>query len=201
MITINKSTTKVINSHLTCGTLLSDKRIEIFADKETHKVYFKQYGQTFRFVDLPTKYKELYMFKLFKDDEATKQLHKKYSSLDEMLEHFAFCLHGDADIHPDIVDGNITEAENFRCKPGLECECLKWQSKNITIDGKKLTRYQLELTLALATGKPDKVICLEMANPITQSTLDTRKRLLYKFANVHCKAEFVAKAINQKVIQ
>lgn len=116
----------------------------------------------------------------------------------EAIEQFAFCVYGAADHEPDFdAEGNLQEADNFICSHN--CKCLKWESKKITVDGKKLTPRQIEIVQLLASDLPDKAIADELG--ITESTLNTHKSQLFEKFNVASKPGLIKKAIEQKIIQ
>lgn len=178
------------------GLMLGDTSTELFGCRDTKKVFALSNGQTIKFEELhPTK-RALIFEKLLSDDVALEDL--KTLSQAEAIERFAFCVYGAADHEPDFDSkGNLKQADNFICSNN--CMCLKWCSKNITIDGNKLTPRELEIVTLLASDKPDKQIADELE--ITESTLNTHKKHLFEKFNVYSKSGLITKAISNKIIQ
>jgi DNA-binding CsgD family transcriptional regulator len=181
---------------LPAGLLIGDKRTEMFGCRETKKVYALSDGKTIPFNEL-NRYKRALIFeKLLSDEKAFEDL--KNLSQDEAIENFAFCVYGAADHEPDFdEEGNLQSADNFICSNN--CKCLKWKSKEITVDGKKLTPKQIEIIQLLASDMPDKQIADALG--ICESTLDTHKKQMFIKFEVTSKAGLIIKATQQKIIQ
>jgi DNA-binding CsgD family transcriptional regulator len=133
--------------------------------------------------------------KLLDDPKAMEDL--KHLNQDQAIEQFAFCIYGDADNNPDFCpDGQLKQPDNFIC--GNNCQCLKWESKKIKINGNRLTIREIEIPQQLATDKSDKMIADELG--ISQSTLDTHKSHLFEKAGVYSKAGLIVAAIDKKIV-
>lgn len=193
---MDKFTTNSLIHQIPAGLMIGDTSTELFGCRETKKVFALSNGQTIKFEELnPTK-RALIFEKLLSDEAAIEDL--KNLSQSEAIERFAFCVYGAADHEPDFdCNGNLKQADNFICSNN--CQCLKWQSKNISIDGNKLTPRELEIVTLLASDKPDKQIADELE--ITESTLNTHKKHLFEKFNVYSKSGLITKAITNKIIQ
>lgn len=192
----DKSTTIGVIHQIPAGMMSDDKRTEIFGCRESKKTYFISEGVTSPFEKLNGHKKSLIFEQLLDDDVALNDL--KHLPQDEALAKFAFCIYGAADHVPDFDEnGNLNESDNFLCSNN--CTCIKWKSKNITVDGKPLTKKQIEVVTLLATDLADKQIADKMG--ITQSTLDSHKTKIFELFGVHGKPGLITKAINQKIIQ
>jgi DNA-binding CsgD family transcriptional regulator len=178
------------------GLLLGDKRTEIFGCRTTKKTFFVTNGQTSHFNEICGKKKALIFEQLLNDDHAIEDL--KNLPQNEAIEKFAFCIYGAADHEADFSeDGKLNKSDNFICSN--DCQCLKWKSKSITIDGIPLTAREIQIVTLLASDLADKQIASELK--ISESTLNTHKHNLFEKASVHSKSGLITKAINQKIIQ
>lgn len=178
------------------GVMPGDSNIELFADRQTRKVYFTRNGETKPFAQIPGIIKGKLLEKLLNDDKAMSDLN--HLTANEALEEYAFCLYGSADHLPDVgVDGELQNTDNFRC--GNQCKCLLWDSKRIDFNGYNLTGKQIRLIDLLKTGQPDKSIALELG--IAQVTLDQNKKRLFGVFGVQSKLELIMAATAAKIIQ
>ena len=192
----SKSNENLLIHQLPAGLLVGDTRTEIFGCRETKKVFTISNGVTKSFSELDPLKKVLIFEKMLDDDAAMEDL--KHLNQEEALQKFAFCVYGDANHEPDFCEnGTLQKADNFMCSDN--CQCLKWKSKNITVDDKTLTGRQLEIIKLLASDLCDKQIAFKLS--ITESTLDTHKTKLFEKFQVHSKQGLVTKAITQKIIQ
>lgn len=193
---MDKFTTNPIIHQIPAGIMIGDTTTELFGCRETKRVFALSNGQTIKFEELNPKKRALIFEKLLSDETAIQDL--KDLPQAEALEQFAFCVFGAADHEPDFCeDGQLKEADNFICSNN--CKCLKWSSKNITIDGNRLTPKEIEVVTLLASDKPDKQIADEL--DITESTLNTHKKNLFEKFNVYSKSGLITKAIANKIIQ
>ncbi|MBB3123766.1 DNA-binding CsgD family transcriptional regulator [Mesoflavibacter sabulilitoris] len=192
----DKSTTLNRIHQLPAGVMPGDKSTELFGCIQTRKVYILHNGTNKPFNDLPQNIKKQIVDQYLKDDVAQKDL--AHLKTKEALEQFAFCIYGAADSTPDFSEtGEFISDDNFMCSNN--CHCLKWKTKNITVDGNILTMRQIQIVQLLATDLPDKIIAHELN--ITESTLNTHKAKLFEKFNVQSKNGLIRKAINQKIIQ
>lgn len=192
----SKSTIKNEIHQIPAGLLIGDNRTEIFGCRTTQKSYFVSNGQTFPFAELEPLKKAQIFDQLLKDDAAFEDL--KHLPQDQAIENFAFCIYGAADHIADFCEnGQLNKADNFICSNN--CQCLKWKSKSISIDGHALTTREIEIVNLLASDLADKQIAYSLK--ITESTLNTHKQNLFEKAGVKSKSGLITKAINQKIIQ
>lgn len=192
----DKTTTLNRIHQLPAGFMVGDLNIELFGDLKTRKVFMIHNGQNKPFSELPQNIKKLIVDQYIKDDVARQDL--EHLSTKEAIEQFAFCIYGAADSTPDFSEtGEFVSDDNFMCSNN--CKCLKWKTKNITVDGNVLTLRQIQIVQLLATDLPDKIIAHELN--ITESTLNTHKAKLFEKFNVNSKQGLITKAINQKIIQ
>lgn len=193
---MSKFTTNQVIHQIPAGLLIGDNSTELFGCRETKKVFALSNGKTIPFSQLNPEKRALIFEKLLSDDAAFEDL--KNLSQSEAIEQFAFCVYGAADHNPDFCEnGKLKEADNFICSNN--CKCLKWNSKNITIEGNKLTPKEIELVTLFASDKPDKRIADDLQ--ITESTLNTHKKNLFEKFNVSSKSGLITKAISNKIIQ
>jgi DNA-binding CsgD family transcriptional regulator len=189
--------TQIIHK-LPAGMLPGSEEIEIFGDRNTRKVYFLQGGRALSFDEMPEALKKKLLDMLLKDDLAMNDL--QGFGYKKALEEFAFCVYGTADSNPDFdLNGEPQESDNFRCNKEGGCHCMKWQSKCIDYNGKKITGRQLTIIDLLKVGLPGKAIAARLG--ITESTLNTHKKNLFTLFECFSNVELVAKAIGAKIIQ
>jgi DNA-binding CsgD family transcriptional regulator len=192
----SKSTKENQIHQIPAGLLLGDKRTEIFGCRTTKKTFFVTNGQTSHFNEICGKKKALIFEQLLNDDVAVEDL--KHLPQEEAIENFAFCIYGAADHEADFCEnGDLHKADNFICSNN--CQCLKWKSKSITVDGIALTSREIQIVTLMASDLADKQIASELK--ISESTLNTHKHNLFEKASVHSKSGLITKAINQKIIQ
>ena len=193
---MDKFTTNPLIHQIPAGIMIGDKRTELFGCRETKRVFALSDGKTIPFQELNPIKRALIFEKLLSDEAAINDLKELPQA--EAIERFAFCIFGAADHEPDFCEnGQLKEADNFICSNN--CKCLKWNSKNISIDGNRLTPRELEIVTLLASDKPDKQIADELE--ITESTLNTHKKHLFEKFNVYSKSGLITKAITNKIIQ
>lgn len=191
-----KFTTNPLIHQIPAGLMIGDKSTELFGCRESKKVYALSDGKTIPFNQLDPTKRALIFEKMLSDDIAFEDL--KNLTQSEAIERFAFCVYGAADHEPDFdLEGNLKKADNFICSNN--CKCLKWLSKNITIEGNKLTPREIEIVTLFASDKPDKQIADILQ--ISESTLSTHKQHLFEKFNVHSKSGLITKAISNKIIQ
>jgi DNA-binding CsgD family transcriptional regulator len=192
----SKSTIKNEIHQIPAGLLLGDKRTEIFGCRTTKKAFFVTNGQTSHFNEICGNKKAQIFEQLLSDETAFSDL--KHLPQEEAIEQFAFCIYGAADHEADFCEeGELNKADNFICSNN--CQCLKWKSKSITVDGNALTIREFEIVTLMASDLADKQIAHQLN--ITESTLNTHKHNLFEKAGVKSKSGLITKAINQKIIQ
>lgn len=181
---------------LPAGIIPGDYNTELIGVRETRKVFAICNGATIPFIKINPVLKAMIFEQMLKDPIAVYDL--RHLEADEALEEYAFCLYGQADDAPDFTPaGTLGKPENFTC--GANCICLKWESKNITLNGHKLTPHQVNITQQLATDKADKQIADLLC--ISQDTLNSHKRKLFDYAGVKSKTGFARRAVTEKIVQ
>lgn len=196
---LDKSTSKNPTDQIhriPAGIRVGDRATELFACRETGKVFGISDGRTIAFSSICPEKRALIFEQLMDDDAAMADL----SDLtpEAALEQFAFCVYGAADSEPDFdADGNLGRPDNFICSNN--CRCLDWASKRMTINGNALTKRELQVLNHLASDKPDKMVAAELN--ISENTLDTHKRHLFDKAGVNSKSGLIVKAAKSKAIQ
>ena len=181
--------------NLPAGIIPGDFGTELFGIKETRKVFALSNGATIPFENINRVLKAKIYEMMMKDDRAMIDL--QHLTVDEALEEFAFCLYGSADGAPDFTPcGTPGKTENFRCS--ANCRCLKWNSKNITINGNSLTPREITVLNQLNSDKPDKQIAAEL--DIKVPTLAQHKKNLYEKAGVQSRPGLIEAALNENLI-
>ena len=192
----DKCTTLNIIHQLPAGLMQGDLRTELFGDRETKKVFAISNGQTLPFSALSANHITALRRKLEADDVALNDL--KHLPPSQQIERFAFCVFGAADANADFSEnGELMADDNFMCSDN--CKCLKWKSKNISVNDVSLSFRKIQIIKLLATDLCDKQIAEQLS--ISPSTLDTHKTQLFKIFGVFSKSGLITKAINLKIIQ
>lgn len=196
---LDKSTSKNSTDQIhriPAGIRVGDTATELFACRESGKVFGISDGRTIAFESICPKKRAMIYEQLLKDDAAMADLRDLTPEL--ALEQYAFCIYGAADSEPDFAaGGQLGKPDNFICSD--HCRCLNWASKQMTINGNALTKRELEVLNHLASDKPDKMVAAELN--ISENTLDTHKRHLFDKAGVNSKSGLIVKAAKSKVIQ
>lgn len=179
------------------GAMPGDLNIELFADRKNQKVFFMHNGKTFPFHELSARARGRLLQQLLSDEVAKKDL--AHLGVNKALERFAYCVYGTLDHRPDIDHtGMINGSDNFICQIS-GCNCLNWQSKQITYNGQAIKGKLLEVLLAYRKGHDDINVAdrLNIAAP----TLNTHKKKLFQIFGVYSKSEMIVAAIEAKIIQ
>ena len=175
------------------GLLSGDYNIEFIGIKETKKVLFLRNGKTYQWEELP---KSIFdkCKKKYKEDEVAQEQLSKYEP-NRQVELYIYHLYGDLDYSPDVLNGELTESENFR--HSQHCESLQWKSKWITIGSTVLKDRDLTIIDCVKKDYPDKMIADVLG--ITQSTFDYHKKKLFRKLNVHTKTGLIVKALKYNI--
>ncbi len=177
------------------ATMPTDTNIEFIGIPSTKEVIWFQYGNQHSFENLPIPIITKLASKYYSDTCAVAEITFMATDYKRQLEIYTYYIYGDADFTPDVIDGELQPAENFRDKK--DCILLKWNSKDITIDGQPLNTREINLIDLMMEGLPDKVIAHVFG--ITLSTLEYHKKRLYTKANVSHKDAFLLKILNERI--
>ena len=178
------------------GVLPSDSNIEFVGIRSTKEVLWLQHGCNHYFKDLPQTHFKLLKSAYLKDTKAVLFLSSITDSIERQVELYTYYMYGEVDGTADIMDGKLSDSENFR--DNQNCPSLLWNSKNINIGKHVLTDRQVFIIDCIAQDLPDKAIADLMG--ITPSTLDSHKSKLYKSVGVQTKAALIVTAFNHRII-
>tara|TARA_R110002167_G_scaffold364968_1_gene588378 strand:+ start:32720 stop:33316 length:597 start_codon:yes stop_codon:yes gene_type:complete len=177
------------------GMLPDDKDIEFIGIPSTMEVIWFQFGNQHAFSQLPDAYFQLLAEKYKSDVMAVQDIRAMAYDYERQIELYTYFIYGDADFTPDIIDGILQPAENFRhC---TDCISLQWITKDITINDSPLNTRELTICDGILGNLPDKVIAHNLG--IALSTFDFHKRNLYKKAGVDNKGAFLIKLFNERI--
>lgn len=180
---------------LPAGLHPKDAATEIFQCQQSGDLLALSEGKTILFRDLKGKIKAQILQMLLNDSIAMDDL-RKYPPM-EALERYTQCIFGAANSEADFdADGNLNATDNRICS--RNCMCLKWESKQILLNGKRLTPRLIDVLLELGTDKPDKQIADDLG--ITESTLNTHKKALFDIAEVQTRQALVKEAYKAKIL-
>ncbi|WP_378186855.1 response regulator transcription factor [Aquimarina sp. W85] len=177
------------------GILSTDDSIEFFGIRSTKQVKYIQNGNVFDFNQLHPKH-FITLYNAYRRD-ITACHYLKTVSRDSVaqVELYTYYCYGDLDYKPDMINGVLQPAENFRDK--INCPSLNFKSKNITIDGAVLTPRDIYIIDMVANELTDK--CIADSLGITLSTLGFHKKNLFKKINVQSKVGLIKKAMTENI--
>ncbi|MGK4567808.1 helix-turn-helix transcriptional regulator [Flavobacterium sp. 3HN19-14] len=191
----NQSNNQLIHQ-IHAGALPSDTSTELFACRDSRRVFGVSQGKTVPFNEICATKRAQIFKKLLGDSVAMEDL--KHLPETERIEQFAFCIYGGLDHQADFCEnGVLKESDNFLCSGN--CICRNWPSKKITLNNKRLTAKKIEVLTLLCSDLADKQIADQLQ--ISQSTLDTHKTQLFEIAGVFSKGGLIMAATRDKIIQ
>ncbi len=179
------------------------KDVEFFGIRKSKTVMFLQAGKVHLFEELQKDYYILLLNKFNKDLPARTYFKKREqelgfkATLNRKVEVYTYYCYGALDHTPDIKNGVLQPAENFR--DTLFCPSLQFSGKDITIDGAVLTQRDLTIIDMSARGCLD--IEIAAAVGMATSSLDTYKReKLFKKTNTRSKIELINKSYQYQIL-
>ena len=194
----NKATIKNdFRQNLIAGITQDSEGVEFFGIRKSKTVKFLYKGSAYPFNELSPKYYAILSNAFYEDVSAVKFFRKFQISEARKIELWTYYCYGDLDHTPDIIDGKLQPAENFR--DSLECPSLQFDSKQITIAGKPL--LPRELTIIDMISKDALDIEIAEALNITLSTLGFHKRQLFKKTNTQSRIGLLKIAMQENITQ
>jgi DNA-binding CsgD family transcriptional regulator len=195
---LDKSTKNGLESNvfkLPAGLHPKDASTEIFQDEQSGDLLAVSQGKSIHFREVNGKIRAQ-IFQLLLNDTVAMEDLRKYPPM-EALERFTKCIFGAANSEPDFDEnGNLNATDNRICS--RNCMCLKWESKKIILNGKRLTPRLIDVLLELGSDKPDKQIADDLG--ITESTLNTHKKALFDIAEVQTRQALIKEAYKAKIL-
>jgi DNA-binding CsgD family transcriptional regulator len=195
MINEHKNT-EITPLPIMAGVMPNDGNIEFIGIRETKEVLWMCHGSSRRFPDLPQTIFNLLVKAYRNDENAVRFLSGINVNEFRKIELYTYYMYGAVDSTPDICNGVLAAAENFRDKK--ECPSLLWNGKDITIGTHVLSSRQLIIVDAIREDLPNKAISSLLG--ITLSTLDFHIRNLYQAVGVQTKSALLAKAFQNQII-
>ncbi|HEA19980.1 MAG TPA: helix-turn-helix transcriptional regulator [Pricia antarctica] len=177
------------------GTLPDDSDIEFIGIPSTKQCIWFQYGNQHSFATLPDNIFQLLADQFHSDYRAVLDIGEMTHDYDRQIELYTYYVYGDADFSPDVIDGVLQPAENFR--DHLDCISLKWLTKDITLNGSPLNNRELLICDMMLENYTDKLMAHNLG--IALATFDHHKRNLYKKAEVDNKSAFIIKLFNERI--
>jgi len=192
---LKKNPNLAMHKKRVAGTLPGDGNIEFIGIPSTKEVVWFQFGNQHAFKHLPKKYITSLDLMFNRDHRAQIDIKAMADEKIRQLELYTYFVYGDADFYPDIVNGKLQPAENYRHDEN--CVSLKWMSKDITINGAPLNTRELKICDLILCNLPDKAIASELG--IAHSTFDIHKRNLYKKAGAQSKGAFILTLVKERI--
>lgn len=201
MINYCESTKKVDYTTLVAGIHPNDQNIEFFASETLAgipTVMWIQNGQSKKWRFLPKEFYSLCAEAYLKDEEAVTYFEEQFPSFDlnRRVEIWVYHCFGDLDHSADILSGVLQPSENFR--KTQNCPSLNFSYKNITINGKILTKRELAILDLMAEGLPDKAIYPELG--VSESHYNTIKRRILEKAGATSKPHLMLIAAKEHIV-
>lgn len=202
MINTYKSNKKNPFLNPIAGAHPADSSIEFFGClndiKNDVEVFWMQNGSSRSWRYLSDKNYQICNDALLSDKIAYAYLTENFPSISEnrKTELYIYALYGHLDNTPDMIDGILQPSENFRIS--ADCPSFGWSSKWFTLNGKILTRTEIDIIDCINIEMPDKMIASVIDK--SHSYLDQLKRNLFVKAGVSCKSGLMRIAVQEKII-
>ena len=177
---------------------MTDNSVEFFTHQNQLK--FIKSGQIASFTDLPFATIEILREEIDKSIEVKTALHDLHPTSEmKRIEQFAICRFGGIDKEGDIVDGKLQDGEFWACPMHGNCPHEGVLCKLPLINGKRLSKQDVQLIKLLSTDKTNEVIAEESEIPL--GTFHLAKKFLYKkLGNIQTKQELAILAMVHNII-
>lgn len=170
--------------------------IEFFGDRASKKVQWFQNGIKKNFDQLPPKVFALLSNAYNQDKPAKEILNTIGAPTIRQVELYTYYLWGSLDHAPDIKNGQLQPAENFR--DSANCISLDFGGKEITIEGVPINKRDLAIIDLIAQDAPDKAIAAALC--VSVPTLGFHKKNLFTKTNTQTKTGLLAKSFRANII-
>ena len=190
--------------HLIAGLVPGSEDIEFYGIPETKEVRFLQNGQDHAFKDLSPRHYQMLLNAYMCDASARRLLERitdssglelKLSVTRQVMLYTYYC-YGDLDNTPDIKDGALQPAENYRHE--RDCISLQFDSKDITINGIPLKPREIRMIDSFSQEDKDEIVAIELG--IVRNTLNQHKKSLFLKAGVFTKIGLMVKAFEERIL-
>ena len=109
---------------------------------------------------------------------------------------YTYYCYGDLDNTPDIKDGALQPAENYRHE--RDCISLQFDSKEITINGIPLKPREIRMIDSFSQEDKDEIVAIELG--IVRNTLNQHKKSLFQKARVASKIGLMVKVFEERIL-
>ena len=190
--------------HLIAGLVPGSEDIEFYGNPETKEVEWFQGGFKHAFKDLSPR-NFLMLKNAYECDKSAMELIKNMKSSDGSLialsvtrqvELYTYYCYGDLDNQPDIKDGQLQPAENYRHE--RECISLQFDSKEITINGIPLKNREIRMIDSFSQEDKDEIVAIELG--IKRQTLNKHKKELFGKSGVSTKIGLMVKVFEERIL-
>ena len=190
--------------HLIAGLVPGSEDIEFYGIPETKEVRWLQNGQDHAFKDLSPRHYMMLLNAYMCDASARRLLESitdssgrqlKFDVTKQVMLYTYYC-YGDLDSQPDIKNGKLQPAENYRHE--RECISLQFDSKEITLNGIPLKNREIRMIDSFSQEDKDEIVALELG--IVRHTLNQHKKKLFQKAGVYSKIGLVVKAFEERIL-
>ena len=190
--------------HLIAGLVPGSEDIEFYGIPQTKEVRWLQNGQDHAFKDLSPRH-YIMLLNAYNGDGRAQQLIKGIEIIDgtviqlsvtRQVELYTYYCFGDLDNAPDIKDGVLQPAENYRHE--RDCISLQFDSKEITINGIPLKPREIRMIDSFSQEDKDEIVAIELG--IVRNTLNQHKKSLFLKAGVFSKIGLMVKAFEERIL-
>lgn len=197
----NKTTTSNPNAqHLIAGLLQKDNNIEFFGIPGTMKVQWIQNGHGHQFEELSKLNFSLLATAYHSNKTAMEHLSTRvengqFISFARQVEIYTYFMYGGLDVHPDIVEGELQEYENYRHTR----DCVSLNFKQIHLNGSPLKPREIKMIDLMGDGEKHDVIAEELG--ITVSTYNQHKKELFTKTGTYTSTGLMLDAFKAGIVQ
>ncbi|RXG32015.1 hypothetical protein [Leeuwenhoekiella marinoflava] len=190
--------------HLIAGLVPGSEDIEFYGIPETKEVRWLQNGQDHAFEDLSPRHYMMLLNAYMCDASARRLLeritdrngrHVKLDVTRQVMLYTYYC-YGDLDNQPDIKNGKLQPAENYRHE--RECISLQFDSKEITINGIPLKNREIRMIDSFSQEDKDEIVAIELG--IKRQTLNKHKKELFGKSGVSTKIGLMVKVFEERIL-
>ena len=190
--------------HLIAGLVPGSKDIEFYGIPETKEVRWLQNGQDHAFKDLSPRHYMMLLNAYMCDASARRLLERIIDTsgrevrldVTRQVMLYTYYCYGDLDSQPDIKDGVLQPAENYRHE--RDCISLQFDSKEITINGIPLKNREIRMIDSFSQEDKDEIVAIELG--IVRNTLNQHKKTLFQKAGVFTKIGLMVKVFEERIL-
>jgi DNA-binding CsgD family transcriptional regulator len=179
---------------------LEDQNMELYVYRDELKATFN--GKKVLFIELPEPIKEAFEVEMIADKVAFKSLQEDMKVLEsnEMLIQYVKCNYGGYDFNPDYdAQTGTMKREYWDCGCHGKCPAEGKVCKMPAGEFGTLTPRELQITILVANGEPDKLIAHQL--DITINTVRSHLENIRRKVGAYTRTDITQFAIKKRLIQ